>query len=43
VMHRLFVSGSNRWCERWRRDYVIPGTDSLQLYHLYRKAIILLT
>jgi transposase len=36
VMHRLFVSGSDRWCERWRRDYVIPGTDSLQLHHLYR-------
>lgn len=36
VMHRLFVSGSDRGCERWRRDYVIPGTDSLQLHHLYR-------
>lgn len=36
VMHRLFVSGSDRGCERWRRDYVIPETDSLQLHQLYR-------
>jgi hypothetical protein len=41
VMHRLFVSGSDRWCERWRRDYVIPGTDSLQLHHLYRAVAFL--
>ncbi len=36
VLHRLFVSGSERSCEKWMRDYAIPGTDSLGLHHLYR-------
>jgi hypothetical protein len=36
VLHRLFVSGSDRACEKWRRDYVINGVDSLALHHLYR-------
>ena len=36
VLHRLFVSGSDRWCERWRRDYVIKGVEDLSLHHLYR-------
>jgi transposase len=36
VLHRLFVSGSDRSCERWRRDYVIEGVERLSLHHLYR-------
>jgi len=36
VLHRLFVSGSDRSCDKWRRDYVINGVDGLDLHHLYR-------
>jgi transposase len=36
VLHRLFVSGSDRGCEKWRRDYLIPGVDELELHQLYR-------
>jgi len=36
VLHRLFVSGSDRGCEKWRRDYLISGVDELELHHLYR-------
>ena len=36
VLHRLFVSGSDRSCEKWRRDYVIRGVEDLLLHHLYR-------
>jgi transposase len=36
VLHRLFVSGSDRSCDRWHRDYVINGVDALSLHHLYR-------
>ena len=36
VLHRLFLSGSDRCCEKWRRDYQIPGVDDLELHHLYR-------
>ena len=36
VLHRLMVSGSDRFCERWRRDYLINGAESLELHHLYR-------
>jgi transposase len=36
VLHRLFVSGSDRSCDRWHRDYVIDGSDALSLHHLYR-------
>lgn len=36
VLHRLFASGSDRAAERWRRDMVIPGTEALELHHLYR-------
>ena len=31
VLHRLFVSGSDRSCDRWQRDYVIDGSDALSL------------
>jgi len=36
VLHRLFSSGSDRSCDRWKRDYLIEGTDDLSLHHLYR-------
>jgi transposase len=36
VLHRLMVSGSDRFCEKWRRDYHIQGTEDLELHHLYR-------
>jgi transposase len=36
VLHRLFVSGSDRSCDRWHRDYMIDGVDALSLHHLYR-------
>jgi transposase len=36
VLHRLFASGSDRAAERWREDYLIPGTEGLELHHLYR-------
>src|SRR6516225_7985746 len=36
VLHRLFVSGSDRAAEKWRADYRIDGSEGLQLHHLYR-------
>jgi len=36
VLHRLFESGSDRACERWREEMKIPGAESLELHHLYR-------
>jgi len=36
VLHRLFVSGSDRSCEKWHRDYNIEGVRTLSLHHLYR-------
>ena len=36
VLHRLFASGSDRAAERWREDYLLPGTEGLGLHHLYR-------
>jgi hypothetical protein len=36
VLHRLFVSGSDRACDKWITDYAIPGVDGLALHHLYR-------
>src|ERR1700731_983183 len=35
VLHRLFVSGSDRAADRWREDYAIAGVDGLDLHHLY--------
>src|SRR5262245_45842673 len=35
VLHRLFVSGSDRAADRWREDYRIAGIDELDLHHLY--------
>jgi transposase len=36
VLHRLFVSGSDRACDKWHRDYIIEGVAGLCLHHLYR-------
>jgi transposase len=36
VLHRLFVSGSDRSCDKWHRDYLIEGVDDLSLHHFYR-------
>lgn len=36
VLHRLFASGSDRAAERWRQAYRLPGTEQLDLHHLYR-------
>jgi hypothetical protein len=36
VLHRLVASGSDRHCDRWRRDYLLPGTENIDLHHLYR-------
>jgi hypothetical protein len=36
VLHRLFVSGSDRAADRWREDYTIADVAGLDLHHLYR-------
>lgn len=36
VLHRVFAAGSDRAAERWREQYRIPGTEDLELHHLYR-------
>lgn len=36
VLHRLMVSGSDRACEKWMRDYRIEGAEALLLHHFYR-------
>jgi transposase len=36
VLHRLFVSGSDRAAQKWKQHYQIEGCESLQLHHLYR-------
>jgi hypothetical protein len=36
VLHRLFVSGSDRACEKWIADQAIAGAEDLQLPHFYR-------
>jgi transposase len=36
VLHRLFISGSDRSCEKWHRDYKVEGAEGLFLHHLYR-------
>ena len=36
VLHRLFVSGSDRGCDKWHRDYIIEGVGNISLHHLYR-------
>jgi transposase len=41
VLHRLFVSGSDRQCDRWKKTQCIEGSDSLSLHHLYRAMLFL--
>jgi hypothetical protein len=36
VLHRLFVSGSDRAAERWKEAYRIPGAEKIGLHQLYR-------
>lgn len=36
VLHRLMVSDSDRFCDRWRSDYFVNGTAEIELHHLYR-------
>jgi hypothetical protein len=36
VLHRLFVSGSDRAADRWMRSQAIAGIEQLSLHHLYR-------
>ena len=36
VLHRLFVSGSDRQCERWKNTQHIDGAEKLSLHHFYR-------
>jgi transposase len=36
VLHRLFVSGSDRGCEKWRWNYRIDGAEDIALHQLYR-------
>jgi hypothetical protein len=36
TVHRLVDPGSDRWADRWRRDYYLPGTQELDLHQFYR-------
>jgi hypothetical protein len=36
VLHRLFVSGSDRAAERWCRKYALGDLGTLDLHHFYR-------
>ena len=36
VLHRLMISGSDRYCDYWRQDYKIKGSEELSLHHFYR-------
>lgn len=36
VLHRLFESGSDRACQRWKDDLRIPGIEGIELHHQYR-------
>lgn len=36
VLHRLMISGSDRFCDKWKRDYLVNGAEDLQLHHFYR-------
>jgi transposase len=36
VLHRLCVSGSDRSCDQWRRDYAIEGVEDIALHQVYR-------
>jgi hypothetical protein len=34
VLHRLCVSGSDRACDQWRRDYTISGVQDIALHQV---------
>jgi transposase len=37
VLHRLFACGSDRACVlNWKERYAIPGTEAVELHHVYR-------
>jgi len=36
VLHRLFVSVSDRAAEVWKENYIVPATDEIWLHQLYR-------
>ncbi len=36
VLHRLFISGSDRSCKYWMKGYRIDGSERLSLHHFYR-------
>lgn len=36
VLHRLIDPGSDRAAERWKEDFHVPGTQDIELHHLYR-------
>jgi len=36
VLHRFMLSGSDRSCSEWRRDYLIAGVEDVALHHMYR-------
>jgi transposase len=36
VLHRLFISGSDRQCERWKNTQHVDGAEKLSLHHFYR-------
>ena len=36
VLHRLMQPGSDRACDKWRRDHRIAGIEGIELHHLYR-------
>ena len=33
VLRRLFVSGSDRCCDKWQRDLVVSGSEDLKPHH----------
>jgi len=36
VLNRLFESGSDRKCEKWKTGVYVEGAEQLSLHHLYR-------
>lgn len=36
VVQRLVTPGSDRAAQQWRKDYLLPGADDLELHHFYR-------
>jgi len=36
ALHRLMAPGSDRSCEKWKRDYKMDEGEEIQLHHFYR-------